>query len=63
MTAGLRELDLSDMIVWVLRDNTGARNFYERLGGVYVRAQPITIGSALLEEVSYGWRSLDDVVY
>ena len=63
VTAGLRELDLSDMIVWVLRDNTGARNFYERLGGVYVRAQPITIGSALLEEVSYGWRSLDDVVY
>src|SRR5579864_1816740 len=58
---GLREMGLSDMIVWVLRDNLGARDFYKRLGGVYVRTQPITIGSTLLHEVSYGWRSLDDV--
>ena len=35
-----------------------ARQFYEGLGGVYVRAQAITIGSATLEEVSYGWPSL-----
>lgn len=56
---GLRELGLGDMIVWVLRDNAGARRFYERLGGQYVRTQPITIGSTVLQEVSYGWRSLD----
>jgi hypothetical protein len=49
------------MIVWVLRDNTRARRFYERLGGIYVRSQPVTIGTAVLEEVSYGWRSLDDI--
>jgi ribosomal protein S18 acetylase RimI-like enzyme len=59
----LRELKLPDMIVWVLRDNTAARHFYERLGGVYVRAQPITIGTTTLEEVSYGWRQLDDIRY
>jgi len=59
----LREMKLPDMIVWVLRDNMAARRFYERLGGVYVRAQPITIGTATLEEVSYGWRSLDDIRY
>lgn len=58
---GLRELGLSDMIIWVLRDNKPARDFYERLGGVYVRAQPITIGPTTLQEVSYGWRRLDDV--
>jgi len=63
VVSGLRELALTDMIVWVLRENAGARRFYERLGGVYVRAQPITIGSALLQEVSYGWKSLDDVRY
>jgi GNAT superfamily N-acetyltransferase len=63
VVGGLRELHLRDMIVWVLRDNSGARGFYERLGGVYVRTQPITIGSARLQEVSYGWRSLDDVRY
>ena len=59
---GLRELGFDDMIVWVLRDNGGARAFYERLGGAYVRAQPITIGSALLQEVSYGWRTLDPLL-
>jgi ribosomal protein S18 acetylase RimI-like enzyme len=62
VVGGLRELALEDMIVWVLRDNAGARRFYERLGGAYVRTQPITIGSALLQEVSYGWRSLDAIV-
>ena len=61
--AGLRELGLSDMIIWVLRDNQPARAFCERLGGIYVRAQPITIGLTTLEEVSYGWRRLDDVRY
>ena len=63
VTAGLREIGLTDMIVWVLRDNSAARRFYERLGGTFVREQPITIGSALLEEVSYGWRSLDSITY
>jgi ribosomal protein S18 acetylase RimI-like enzyme len=59
----LREMKLPDMIVWVLRDNPAARHFYERLGGAYVRAQPITIGTATLLEVSYGWRSLDEIRY
>jgi GNAT superfamily N-acetyltransferase len=63
MVGGLRELALGDMIVWVLRDNSPARAFYERLGGVYVRSQPTTIGRATVEEVSYGWRRLDDVRY
>jgi GNAT superfamily N-acetyltransferase len=60
---GLRAMNLPDMIIWVLRDNRPARLFYERLGGVYVRSQPITIGPATLEEVSYGWPRLDDVRY
>jgi ribosomal protein S18 acetylase RimI-like enzyme len=61
MAAALRENGLHDMIVWVLRDNAPARKFYERLGGRYVRSQPITIGATTLEEVSYGWRSLQDI--
>ena len=60
---GLRDMGLDDMIIWVLRDNQPARRFYERLGGNYVRTQPITIGSATLEEVSYGWPRLDGVRY
>jgi len=63
VVGGLREMSLGDMIVWVLRDNPKARRFYERIGGTYVRSQPITIGQATLEEVAYGWRTLDDVRY
>jgi len=63
MAGALREMNLPDMIVWVLRDNAKARRFYERLGGKYVRAQPITIATTTLEEVSYGWRSLDEIRY
>jgi ribosomal protein S18 acetylase RimI-like enzyme len=63
VAGALEEMEMPDMIVWVLRDNGPARRFYERLGGVYVRAQPITIGSKTLEEVSYGWRRLEDVRY
>jgi len=63
VVGGLKDLGLSDMIIWVLRDNHGARAFYERLGGNYVRSQPITIGPTTLEEVSYGWRRLEDVRY
>jgi len=60
--AGLRGLGIDDMIIWALTDNQPARAFYERLGGVFVRAQPIVIGSATLEEVAYGWRRLSDVI-
>ncbi len=63
VAGALREMRLKDMIVWVLRDNLAARHFYERLGSAYVRSQPITIGTATLEEVSYGWRSLDEIRY
>jgi len=63
VVGGLSEMGLEDMIIWVLRDNRPARDFYERLGGVYVRTQPITIGSVTLEEVSYGWPRLDAVRY
>jgi GNAT superfamily N-acetyltransferase len=61
VVGGLRAMGLADMIVWVLRDNPSARRFYEHLGGVYVRSQPITIGQATLEEVAYAWRRLEDV--
>ncbi|TAN31556.1 GNAT family N-acetyltransferase [bacterium] len=63
VVGGLREMGFEDMIVWVLRDNRPARLFYERLGGEYVRSQPITIGPATVEEVSYGWRRLEYVRY
>ena len=58
---GLKAMGIDDMIIWALTENQPARRFYERLGGVYVRSQPIVIGSTALEEVSYGWRRLSDL--
>lgn len=63
VVGGLKDLGLDDMIIWVLRDNQVARAFYERLGGKFVRSQPITFGPETFEEVSYGWRRLEDVRY
>jgi GNAT superfamily N-acetyltransferase len=54
---GLLELGSSSMLVWVLKDNP-AREFYEHLGGVYLREKPIEIGSRQLIETAYGWREL-----
>ncbi len=48
------------MLVWVLRDNP-ARGFYERLGGVYLREKPITVGSAILSELCFGWADLREL--
>jgi GNAT superfamily N-acetyltransferase len=47
------------MLVWVLRDNAGARRFYERLGGVYLREHELDFGAGFtLPEVAYGWADL-----
>jgi ribosomal protein S18 acetylase RimI-like enzyme len=44
------------MVVWVLRDNTRARGFYERLGGQYLRERPMDLGlGPAVREVSYLW--------
>lgn len=48
----------SSMLLWVLRDNTPARGFYEALGGKYLREKPIQIGDQTLIEVAYGWDDL-----
>jgi len=42
------------MLVWVLSNNP-ARGFYESLGGKYLRARPLDLGGAVVEEVAYGW--------
>jgi ribosomal protein S18 acetylase RimI-like enzyme len=44
-------------IVWVLRDNP-SRFFYERLGGRRVAYKTLTVGSAPVEALAYGWSHL-----
>ena len=50
----LKEKGKRAMLVWVLAENP-ARKFYEKLGGVFIRAQEIKIAGARVEEVAYGW--------
>jgi len=57
---GLLQRGLSSMLVWVLADNP-SRAFYEAMGGHYVAEQKITIGSAQLTEVAYGWRDIREL--
>ncbi|MGB8956975.1 MAG: GNAT family N-acetyltransferase [Tumebacillaceae bacterium] len=48
---------LNEMLVWVIAANS-SRHFYERLGGHYLRAQPLDIGDESIETVAYGWTDL-----
>jgi ribosomal protein S18 acetylase RimI-like enzyme len=56
--AELLERGYSSMLLWVLRDNTPSRKFYEALGGTSLREQTIEIGGREYLEVAYGWRDL-----
>jgi ribosomal protein S18 acetylase RimI-like enzyme len=47
------------MLLWVLEANAQARTFYEALGGIVVRRQPIEVGGVTLTEVAYGWEKLE----
>ena len=46
------------MLLWVFDANAPARTFYEALGGVVVRTQPMDIAGQTLTEVAYGWLNL-----
>lgn len=52
---------LQSMLVWVLAANPGCA-FYARLGGQQVYEKKITIGTAPLLEVAYGWPDLRTLV-
>jgi len=51
----------TSMLVWVLEKNP-AKYFYEALGARFVGRKKIEIGEATLEEISYGWDDLRDLI-
>jgi GNAT superfamily N-acetyltransferase len=57
----LRHRKYSSMIVWVLEKNP-AKLFYESLGGRFVCKKKMEIGGALLDEISYGWPSIENLL-
>jgi hypothetical protein len=48
---------IGTLLIWVLRENTIGRRFYERLGGRIVREKPLEEfpGAADHIEIGYGW--------
>ncbi len=57
----LADLNIDSMLVWVLAKNP-YRQFYERLGGLFVTSQEIQIGGANFEEIAYGWKDLNPLM-
>jgi ribosomal protein S18 acetylase RimI-like enzyme len=58
LAAALRARDFRSLCLWVLRANTNARGFYERLGGQLVGERTQTECEHAYEEVAYGWPDL-----
>ena len=46
------------LIIWVLRDNTHARAFYEHLGGKLEAARVESVGGRVIPSVGYRWERL-----
>ena len=61
-THRLAVVGFPSMLLWALDANAPARAFYEVLGGIVLRRQPIEIGGAQLAKVAYGWSDLTILV-
>lgn len=53
---------VSGASLWVLRENLGARGFYERLGGAIITEKAAADGDRSLHEVAYGWPDLPRLI-
>jgi len=61
LAAGLQARGFSSTSLWVLRENTNARAFYERLGGQIVGERTEVDGEASFDEIAYGWARLESL--
>jgi len=61
LASALRTKGFTSMLVWVLEQNSSV-SFYERLGAVQVARKVINIGGADLQELAFGWSSLDRLI-
>ena len=55
----LRARGYRSICLWVLRENTSARAFYQRLGGEVVGERTQADGDDNVHEVAYGWANLE----
>lgn len=62
MACSMQASGMQAASLWVLRDNTPARRFYERYGGQVIAEREDRRQEGILFEVAYGWRDLTDIV-
>jgi ribosomal protein S18 acetylase RimI-like enzyme len=58
LVAALLENGVDSAALWCLKDNSGARRFYESIGGEFLLEQVGTEEHANRIEIAYGWRNL-----
>jgi L-amino acid N-acyltransferase YncA len=63
LAAALRARGFRSVCLWVLQENATARRFYERLGGAVVGERTEVDGEDAVNEVAYGWASLDALCF
>jgi GNAT superfamily N-acetyltransferase len=61
LASALQSRGSTSMLVWVLEQNPSV-SFYERLGAVQIARKIINIGGADLQELAFGWPSLDRLI-
>jgi GNAT superfamily N-acetyltransferase len=61
LASALQEKGFTGMLVWVLEQNPSV-SFYERLGAVQIAQKIINIGGVDLQELAFGWPSLDRLI-
>jgi ribosomal protein S18 acetylase RimI-like enzyme len=52
----------TSLVIWVLRDNAGARRFYEKMGGTCERERDEPIAGGLVASVAYRWADISTLV-
>ena len=61
LASALQTSGFTSMLVWVLEQNPSV-SFYQRLGAVQIARKVINIGGADLQELAFGWPSLDRLI-
>ncbi len=61
LASALTTKGFTSMLVWVLEQNPSV-SFYQRLGAVQIARKVINIGGADLQELAFGWPSLDRLI-
>ncbi|HTC76605.1 MAG TPA: GNAT family N-acetyltransferase [Edaphobacter sp.] len=61
LASALQTSGFTSMVVWVLEQNPSV-SFYQRLGAVQIARKVIDIGGDDLQELAFGWPSLDRLI-